>query len=257
MKKETSNPFRLQRSRNDSGPHELPASKERRTVIVRPILRLPAAENTDDNPTSDDDAVSNMSDLELDILAEESDESDDEGMLGQLVRKRLRDIDVLNDPHNTFLVSCQPMTTTDRLLCEAKLEAWKRSAETLLTNGGSEALGVAALADINSSIEDDVKGLGDLQRNGSRLFKISSVVGVIHGLIIFDETEIDGEKTANIQVIQYDPSYARHGNVLNKLMNLFVRELRQERHVEVLKASASTDELTEIFGRLGFDTISD
>ncbi|GAA4650258.1 hypothetical protein GCM10023116_25410 [Kistimonas scapharcae] len=103
----------VKRSRNDSGPHELPASKERRTAIVRPILRQPEAENLDDNPTSDDDAVSNMSDLELDILAEESDESDDEGMLGQLVRKRLRDIDVLNDPHNTFLVSCQPMTTND------------------------------------------------------------------------------------------------------------------------------------------------
>ena len=63
---------------------------------------------------------------------------------------------------------------------------------------------------------------------------------------------MDGEKTANIQVIQYDPSYVSHGNVLNKLMNLFVRELRQERHVEVLEASASTDELTEIFWSFRF-----
>ena len=105
----------VKRSRPDSGPYELPASKERRTAIVRPILRQKEAENVDDNPTSDDDALSNMSELELDILAEESDESDVEVMLGQLVRKRLMDIDVLNDPHNTFLVSCQPMTTNDRL----------------------------------------------------------------------------------------------------------------------------------------------
>ncbi|WP_345194715.1 hypothetical protein, partial [Kistimonas scapharcae] len=142
-------------------------------------------------------------------------------------------------------------------LCGGKLESWKRSAEVLITNGGSEALGVAALADITSSIEDDVEKLDDLQSNGSRIFKISSAMGTIHGLIIFDETEVGGEKIASIQVIQYDPSDARQGNVLNQLMNLFVRELHQERHVDVLQVSASTDELTEIFGRLGFDTIND
>ena len=227
----------VKRASSDSYSQYTPYKKQRKTAKVSPILRA-------SNTTTPTDRLNNIE-------------------LFKPVGKNIRSEGYRFHPTQTLTYSYEK--ASGNLVSYAEeLETWKISAKHKIQSGELGEDENKRLSDFTKSVDSDINELDFLcepNQSGEGepyFFSIRDDNNNIIALLAYRHYDRDQEKTAYIELIQYNPlaPYEVRCNTLRDLIGLFIQTLRVKRsEVCFVESYAYSTEIAVTFSDLGFITI--